>query len=143
MANLSIFIIASIIISRFLEKKMKVASICYTIMFILLLTYFMLILDIDIIINIIGINEYKIIKEALIGEYNINTLMILEIIIIVLFIISLIISITKIKEGIEEIVRNKQNKIKVIKEKIKKIIEEQEENKESKRIYISYCKFIK
>ncbi len=142
MLFLVLFIITSIIISRFLDKKnMKIASISYAIMFIILLTYFMLISDLNILIDKIGVNNYNVLKEVLIGKQYINIFTIVEIVILLLFIISLIISINKIKEEIEKTVNRENKKIELIKTKLQEKIIKIKEIREERRIYINYCRF--
>lgn len=138
-----LLILSSIIIFRFLDKKMmKVASICYLVMSVVLIAYFMLISDIKIIINKIGAEEYIILKETLIGEYSINVMLIVEIVIVLLFIISIILGVIGITNKEESIESNKEYI--VVKEEsiIKRKRKEQKETKKDINVYLKYCRLL-
>lgn len=98
---LIVYFLVSVVIARWLEKKMRIAAIFHSIMFIVITMYLLLVSDVSFISNmfkyILGSEEYEIFKSALLDKYRINSyeisvFIILEFILLVLSVLVLAIS---------------------------------------------------
>lgn len=97
MLLLTIYFLLSALIAKWLDKRMRVATICHNVMFVFITIYLLLLSDnpyiSNMFINIMGENEYDIFISALVSPMQFNTIEISSFVIIeiVVLLLSLVV----------------------------------------------------
>ncbi len=151
MLSILSFLVANIVIARYLEKRMHVASICHAVVFSILLVYALLLADNEILVNsykfLLGESTYEVLKELVALQskgsmLRVCSLAVLEAAMVMIDIVVVGKYVGKVAHRAVGIVKRrlgiKETKI------IEDIITEEEIAEEEiiEKRYISFCKFI-
>lgn len=145
------FLIGNIIVARYLEKRMHVASICHTVLFTILLVYILLLTDNSILVSsykyLLGEKVYEILKEliAIESKGSLLRMSLIGVIEAVLVMIDTMVVSKYINRVAKKAVVRIKRRFRIKETKtITQIDEEETETKEGiiERKYINYCKFI-
>ena len=145
---LVLYFIISIIIARYLDKKMRVATVFHSIMFIIITCYLLLLSNTSFIVNafehLLGKDTYNIFKEAL-YEYNtyfsaeISAFAVIESILLTLTVV--VLSVTAVKVVNKTIELFKHGFL-VLKGYIRNNGLNLAESLQSKKIYLVFCRLL-
>ena len=145
---LIVYFLISVVIARWLEKKMRIAAVFHSIMFIIITMYLLLVSNVSVISNMfkyfMGDSAYEIFRSTLLDKYRINSyeisvFIILEFILLVLSVLVLAISAVVIIKDSLEIVKRKLGFFKKEEAHTKYILVERHY---AKKIYLHFCRLL-
>lgn len=145
---LIVYFLVSVVIARWLEKKMCVAAIFHSVMFIIITMYLLIIGNVPgiykVMANIFGDTEYSLFREALLSKYRINShefsvFIILEFILLVLSVLVLTVSALVILKDTFATVKRKLGFLKEEAKYEKYILVEWHY---AKKIYLHFCRLL-
>ncbi|CCY07224.1 MAG: hypothetical protein SOY54_01720 [Bacilli bacterium] len=145
---LIVYFLVSVVIARWLEKKMRIAAVFHSIMFTIITMYLLLVSNVSVISNMfkyfMGDSEYEIFRSALLDKYRINSyeisvFIILEFILLVLSVLVLAVSAVVIIKDSLEIVKRKLGFFKKQEAHTKYILVEWHY---AEKIYLHFCRLL-
>lgn len=145
---LILYCVLSVIIARWLEKRMRFAAIFHSIMFIVITVYLLLLCDARYLVNafeyLLGKESYGAFKEALLSTYyaysfEISVFAILEMMLLFMSIIVLAVTAVKLVEKAVQAVRKNLGAFKQLKAEEKYILVEWHC---AKKIYLHFCRLL-
>ena len=145
---LALYFVISIIIARWLDKRMRVAAIFHSVMFIFITVYLLLLSNTSFIVNafesILGPNTYTTFKEALYDCHShfsseISVFAIIESVLLSLTIV--VLSVTAVKV-IDKTIKLFEHEFLILKELLTKTEHNLAETLQSKKIYLVFCRLL-
>lgn len=145
---LILYCVLSVIIARWLEKRMRMAAVFHSIMFIIVTVYLLLLCDARYIVNafeyLLGKESYEAFKEALLTSYyaysfEISVFAILEMMLLFLSIIVLAVTAVKLVEEAVHVVRKNLGAFRTLEAEEKYILVEWHC---AKKIYLHFCRLL-